>query len=69
MPIIRSRTPDLSQEQQDAVEHLLRSHKQVQTLGGYAGTGKTTMAGIVDSANNDLESTEYDSSVHSLFPR
>lgn len=36
---------ELSTEQRDAAEWLLRnrSHRQVQTLGGYAGTGKTTL--------------------------
>lgn len=34
---------ELTQEQRDAVEHLLRFRSDVQTMGGYAGTGKTTV--------------------------
>ena len=36
-------TMNLSQEQQTAVNHLLGNRSPVQTLGGYAGTGKTTV--------------------------
>ena len=41
----------LSSEQQSAIDHLFHNHKkqQVQTLGGYAGTGKTTIiSNLVD---------------------
>lgn len=31
-----------SQEQSDAIEQLVKLRKPIQTLGGYAGTGKTT---------------------------
>src|SRR5262249_11653739 len=34
---------DLSEEQQEAVDYLLGFPEDVQTLGGYAGTGKTTV--------------------------
>lgn len=36
-------TVTLTPEQSAAVDHLLRLPRQVQTLGGYAGTGKTTV--------------------------
>ena len=36
-------TPELSTEQLDAAHELLRFRKRVQSLGGYAGTGKTTL--------------------------
>lgn len=36
-------TIELSQEQQVAVDRLVKLSKPVQTLGGYAGTGKTTV--------------------------
>jgi exodeoxyribonuclease-5 len=50
MPIVhRVQSPsgpiDLSDEQQAAVAQLLRFSKQEQSLGGYAGTGKTTLVG------------------------
>jgi hypothetical protein len=34
---------ELTDEQEAAVRHLLRFPRQVQSLGGYAGTGKTTV--------------------------
>jgi guanylate kinase len=35
--------PELTQEQQNALDGLIKFRKQVQTLGGYAGTGKSTV--------------------------
>lgn len=37
------KTPELTAEQRSAIERLLRFDKNEQTLGGYAGTGKTTV--------------------------
>ena len=43
-----STTPSvkLSQEQRAAVAHLMSFPKQAQTLGGYAGTGKSTVISL-----------------------
>ena len=44
MPTIKlTETPELSAEQQEAVEQLLSFPNTIQTLGGYAGTGKSTV--------------------------
>jgi exodeoxyribonuclease-5 len=37
--------PDLTDEQESVIQRLVRFDKDVQTLGGYAGTGKTTLVG------------------------
>src|SRR5262245_20525106 len=45
VPKRRQGPVELTAEQRAAVEHLLGFPKAVQTLGGYAGTGKTTVIG------------------------
>lgn len=45
MATTAGRPTKLTEEQAAALDRLLRLDKQVQTLGGFAGTGKTTLVG------------------------
>ena len=47
MPTAQTSTIVLSDEQRLAVDTIVESGRQVQTLGGFAGTGKTTVIGEI----------------------
>ncbi|MGE3803389.1 MAG: ATP-dependent RecD-like DNA helicase [Gemmataceae bacterium] len=59
MPVVPTRRFDLTQEQLDAIAHLMRLPKTVQTLGGYAGTGKTTVIKRLVSELADFKVCAY----------
>ena len=52
MAKVKTRPPELSVEQKHALRKLLSFKKRIQTLGGYAGTGKTT---LIKAAHEELE--------------